>query len=183
VPVNHFKAFQSAAPCCWLVREEALRCVDKRDRSWDMFRPCLEKMNSRRAKLLTTVLLMLDESMLGWRPKASKLGGLPNCTHEPRKPAPLGTMFCNSVKCVSGTLVCQDVVQNPEQQGQKAFHGKKSSLPGSPLITAHAAEALCQVDGAEVSEGGWVGGDAWFGSVMLAVEMCRLKKAHLQRSS
>jgi hypothetical protein len=30
--------------------------------AWDIFRPCLEKMNSRRAKLLATMLLVLDES-------------------------------------------------------------------------------------------------------------------------
>jgi hypothetical protein len=70
--INHFKAFQSAAPCCWCDKKRW--CVDKRDRTWDVFQPCLEKMNSCRANMLTTVLLMLDESMSGWRPKTSKLG-------------------------------------------------------------------------------------------------------------
>jgi hypothetical protein len=175
-PTNHFKTFQSAAPHCWC--EKKHWHVDKRDRSWDACRPCLEKMNSRRAKLLTTVLLMLDESMTGWRPNTSKLGGLPNHTCKPRKPVPLRTMFRNGVECISGMLACQDVVQNPEQQGGKAFHGETSSLPGSPLITAHTAEVLRQVDGAKVPEGGWVGGDAWFGSMMSAVETCGLKKVH-----
>jgi hypothetical protein len=36
---------------------------------------------------------------------------------------------------------------------------------------------LRQVDGAEAPEGGWVGGDAWFGSMMSVVETRRLQKA------
>jgi hypothetical protein len=71
--INHFvTAFQSAAPCCWC--DEKHWHVDKRDGTWDVFQPCLEKMNSRRAKLLATMLLTLDESMCGWRPKTSKFG-------------------------------------------------------------------------------------------------------------
>jgi hypothetical protein len=174
--INRFKAFQAAAPYCWCDKKHWF--VDKRDRSWEIFRPCLEKMNSRRAKMMTTMLLMLDESMSGWRPKTSKLGGLPNYTYEPRKPVPLGTMFRNGVECISGILVYQDVVQNPEQQSRKAYHGEKSSLPGSPVITAHTAEVLRQVDGAQVPEGGWVGGDAWFGSMMSVVETYKRKKVH-----
>jgi hypothetical protein len=122
---------------------------------------------------------MLDESMSGWRPKTSKLGGLPKYTYEPRKPVPLGTMFCNGVECISGILVFQDVVQNPELQSRKDFHGQKLSLPGQLPITAHTAEVLRQVDGADIPEGVWVGGDAWFGSMMAAVETYKRKKVHL----
>jgi hypothetical protein len=97
---------------------------------------------------------MLGESMSGWRPKTLKLGDFPNYTYEPQKPVPLGTMFCNGVECISAILVFQDVVQNPELQSRKDFHGEKSSLPGQPLITAHPAEVLRQVDGANIPEGG-----------------------------
>jgi hypothetical protein len=38
-------------------------------------------------------------------------------------------------------------------------------------MPAHTAEVLRQVEGAGVIEGGWVGGDAWFGSVMTCVEV------------
>ena len=37
--------------------------------------------------------LVLDETMIGFRPNTSKMGGLPNITHEPRMPVDLGTMF------------------------------------------------------------------------------------------
>jgi hypothetical protein len=122
MPINPFIVFQAAAPYCWCKKKHW--CVEKRDWSWEIFGPCLQQMNSRRSKLLRTRLLMLDESMYGWRPKTLKLGGLPNYIYEPRKPVPLGTMFRNGVECISGILVFQDVVQNPELQSQKDFHGE-----------------------------------------------------------
>ena len=133
----------------------------------------------KRQLLLKVVLLLLDESMSGWRPKTSKLGGLPNYTFEPRKPIPLGTMFCNGVECMVGTMDYQDVVQLPEQQHRKKYHGEQSALPGKEqLIGASTAEVLRQVEGAEVVRGGWVGGDDWFGSVMTAVEVMKLLGVH-----
>jgi hypothetical protein len=56
---------------------------------------------------------------------------------------------------------------------------KRLSLPGSPSITAHTAKVLQQVDGAEILEGGWMGGDAWFCSMISVIETCKLKKVHL----
>ena len=57
------------------------------------------------------LLLMVDELMLGWHPKTSKLGGLPNYTYEPRKPTPLGSMFRNGAECMSdGILVQNNIV-------------------------------------------------------------------------
>ncbi len=64
---------------------------------------------------------MLDESMSGWRPKTSKLGGLPNITYEPRKPVLLGTQMKNGVECLSGVLAFQDVVMAPEIQKKGIF--------------------------------------------------------------
>jgi hypothetical protein len=109
--------------------------------------------------------------MSGWRPKTSNYGGLPNYTMEPRKPAPLGTMFRNGVDATNGILAYQDVVQFSEIQKQKEYHGEKSHLPNGVEINAHCAETLRQSEGVNVVEGGWVGGDAWFGSVMTAVEL------------
>ena len=48
--------------------------------------------------LMKVALLILDESMSGWRPKTSKLGGSPNCAYKIRKLTPLGTMLRNSAK-------------------------------------------------------------------------------------
>jgi len=169
MPINHFKAFCSAAPFCW--SEEKYWYEDTRDVPWEVFLPCLSSFNGKRQRLLKTVLMMVDESMSGWRPKTTKLGGLPNYTFEPRKPVPLGTMFRNGVECLSGILVVQDVVQNPEKQALKSYFGEPSSLPDQSDITAHTAEVLRLVEGAKIPKGGWVGGDSWFGSTATAVEV------------
>jgi hypothetical protein len=51
------------------------------------------------------------------------------------------------------------------------FFNEASHLSGNPPIAVHAAEVLHQVDGTKISPGGWVGGDAWFGSVLSTVEV------------
>jgi uncharacterized protein YwbE len=55
--------------------------------------------------------------------------------------------------CVRQNLV-QDVVQNPEQQSQKVYHGDVSALPDKSTVPAHTAKVLCLVDGAKIPEGG-----------------------------
>ena len=88
----------------------------------------------------------------------SKLGGLPKYTFKPRKPVPLGTMFRNGAKCISGVLVFQDVVQLTEVQARKKFFNEKSYLPGdSTFVTAHAAEVLRQVHGRSEGTRSWLG--------------------------
>jgi len=77
----------------------------------------------------------------------------------------------NGVECISGVLVVQDVVQNPEQQSRKVYHGDISALPDKSTIPAHTAEVLRLVEGANIPEVGWVGGDSWFGSVTTAIEV------------
>ena len=176
MPLNYFKAFQAAAAYCW--SDKKYWHMERRNIPWEVFFPCLQSFNERRRNLIMAVLLMLDEAMAGWRPKTSKLGGLPNYTFEPRKPVPLGTMFRNGVECISGALMFQDVVQNPEMQAIKKFQDEPSSLPGNKPITAHTAEVLRQVEGAGIPTGGWVGGDSWFGSVASAVEVYKRFGVH-----
>ena len=48
-----------------------------------------------------------------------------------------------------------------------------SHLPRGELIQKHVAEVLRQAEGANVKKGGWIGGDAWFGSINAAVELKR----------
>ena len=47
----------------------------------------------------------------------------------------------------------------------------KSHLPQEEPILDHIAECLRQVEVAQVKEGGWTGGDAWFGSINSCVEL------------
>jgi hypothetical protein len=100
---------------CRLILVEA-KTVLYQDKPWDIFSPLQQQINKLRKSVFNVNMLMMDESMSGWRPKTSKLGGLPNCTYEPRKPVPLGTMFRNSVECITGCLQYQVVVQLPEIQ-------------------------------------------------------------------
>jgi hypothetical protein len=66
---------------------------DSRDVPWDVFLPCMQGYNEKRRHLITTILMLVDESMSGWRPKTTKLGSLVNYTFEPRKHVPLGAVF------------------------------------------------------------------------------------------
>jgi hypothetical protein len=68
-------------------------------------------------------------------------------------------------------LVVQDVVQNPEMQARKFYHGERSFMPDKSDITAHTAEVLRLIENAKLPVGGWVGGDSWFGSTTAAVEV------------
>lgn len=114
--------------------------------------------------------------MSAWRPKTSKFGGLPNITYEQRKPKPLGTMFKNGVEATTEIIVYQDVVQQKEVQQAKKYNGEKSSLPLGEEILQHVGEVLRQCEGANLAEGGWVGGDAWFGSIPAVVLELKKKK-------
>ena len=113
----------------------------------------------------------MNESMSAWQPKKSKTGGLPNITFEPQKPKPLGTMFKNGVEAITGIRVTQDIVQGAVALREKKCVGEVSSLPQKEPIMAYVAETLHQCESANIADGGWVGGDAWFGSVPWVVEL------------
>ena len=176
VPRDAFKAFCSAAAYAFCNRK--FWYIDKRDRPWEIFLPCLSSYNLKRRNLFKSILLMLDESMSAWRPKTSKLGGLPNISFEPRKPVPLGTMFKNGVECISGIFAFQDVVMGAENQQKKKYYGDNSIVPGVDSIPSHTAEVLRQVEGAHIPPSGWVGGDAWFGSICTAIEVYKHFDVH-----
>jgi hypothetical protein len=82
------------------------------------------------------------------------------------------------MECISGCIIFQDDVQPPKVQSRKDCHDELTSLPGKPLLGAHTAEVLHQVAGAGIPEGGWVGGDTWFGSVITVVETFLHLKVH-----
>jgi hypothetical protein len=166
---NMFKAFKSAAHFFWASKEYWF--TDPHDLTWDVFLPCLSKFNERRNNLVQTLMRILDEGMYGWRPKTTMTCGLPKLTWEPRKPVPLSTLFGNGVEASTGILVYQSVVQHAEVMKQVLYYAERSSLSNGVKIGAHTAEVLRQVEGVDVVGGGWVGGDAWFGSVLTAVEV------------
>ena len=46
-----------------------------------------------------------------------------------------------------------------------------SHLPLGEVISYHTAEVLRQAEGSRVVRNGWVGGDAWFGSIESCIEI------------
>jgi hypothetical protein len=114
IPINYFKTFLSCAP--YMFCDKKYWYEPYEEKGWEIFQPVINSFNLRRRNLFSVSMLMLDESMSGWRPKTSKLGGLPNITYEPRKPVPLGTQFKNGVECFTGVLAYQDPVVAPEKQ-------------------------------------------------------------------
>ena len=69
---------------------------------WDVFDPFLHEYNEMRMSLTHVHYAVLDETMSGWWPKTSSLGGLPNITFELRKPVNLGTMIKMGVSAGRG---------------------------------------------------------------------------------
>ena len=189
MPENTFNVFCAAACYCWCEEKQWFKPF--LDREWEIFEDMLDAFNGQRRELMRAVLLLLDESVSGWRPKTSKYGGLPSYTFEPRKPVPLGTMFRNGAESITGLLLFQDIVQDPSLQSQKEYEGVPAHCPGvkDGRVPAHTAEVLRQVKGARgpksrvVEHEGkrrrkedklrHVGGDAWFGSIVTAVETKR----------
>jgi hypothetical protein len=134
VSENMFKAFKAAAHFCCCDIDFWYK--DKRDLTWDIFLPMLSRFNERRHILVSVILLMLDESMSGWRPKSAKTGRLLKLSWEPWKPVPLGTMSHNGAECTSGILVSQDIVQDAEVMNMKEYFGEKSSMLNGMEIPA-----------------------------------------------
>jgi hypothetical protein len=121
------KFFVSTAT--WIFAEQKWWYREARDIDWDVFMPTIHKWNECRVKLLVVFLLILDESMSGWKPKNSESGGLPNISFEPRKPVPLGTMLQDAAECVTGIMMYVDPVLCPEQQNFKEFYDEENTVP------------------------------------------------------
>ena len=145
--ITEFKVIVHALPCMW--GDKNLWCRDQRDVPWDVFMPFVDAWNVKQRDLFVTFKeILLDESMVGWVPKESKLGGLPNCTCEKRKPVPLGTMLKDGAESCTGILVHTDPLMCPSAQSVKMFANKTSFAPDVDHKfephPAHAAETLRQ---------------------------------------
>ena len=103
LPVNYFHAFVCAFPYVW--GDKVYWFKPKNNIPWNMFLPFVQAYNEMRTLLMDVRYAVLDESMLGWRPKTSATGGLPNITFEPQKPKNLGTMIRNSAECITGMII------------------------------------------------------------------------------
>ncbi|KAL7549478.1 hypothetical protein ACHAWF_012745 [Thalassiosira exigua] len=171
IPVNYFRAFICGFPALWA--DKKYWHLPARDVPWEYISTFVDEYNEKRTTLLRVIYLMLDETMSGWRPKTSKTGGFPHITHEPRKPVSLGTMLRNGVECITGIFVHHDIVRASAEQWEKKYSNPptRSHLPKRENIQYHVAEVLRQAEESGIEAGGWVGGDAWFGSINSCVEL------------
>jgi len=169
-----YKLFMKGLPALWMHKDNWGKAMSGANLTWKFFQPVMDVFNKIRLQTSEGEAwaiweACLDESMSGWRPKTSKLGGMPNLTHEPRKPVPLGTMFKNIACLMSGHIVFNEPQEGKEGMAHKKYRGEKSSLPSGKPIGATTASPLRLCAG--MKRGGWVAADAWFGSVMTAVEL------------
>ena len=124
-----------AAPCFF--EEKKWWVVDKRDKLWNMFLPCVQDYNNKQKQLISIALLLLDESMITLFPDTKKLGGLPNYTLELRDSFLLGAMLKNGAEFKSKLISRNDTVKNPEQEARKFFDYAKSRFPDGNNKSAH----------------------------------------------
>lgn len=168
---DEFRCFMSAAVYCFT--EERYWFVDKRDMTWNTFQPFVDAYNAQRKALFKEPpkAVVVNESMIEWKSKMLETGGLPNATHEPRKPKDYGTMTHDGAEIVSGITVGHEIVEVPEKMRSKKYFGAPISFYDKRDTTAYAAVTLRMADMFGIPQGGWVCGDAWFGSIITAVEL------------
>ena len=79
----------------------------------------------------------------------------------------LGTMICNSAfSRVHYGHDCTSQHCSGTGESSKKYISEKSSLPKGDDIQVYVAKVLRQAEtSSHVVKGGWIGGDAWFGSV------------------
>ena len=118
--------------------------------------PFIQGINGKRHKLLKVLLMVLDETMWGWRPKTSATGGLPNITYEPRKPVNLDPMAHDAVEAITEIMTFQDPVTDLTSQRLKAHMQTDNllHLPGGGILPVHVAEALRQAEGGNIIKRG-----------------------------
>ena len=80
-------------------------------------------------------------------------------------------MFKNGVECISGVLNLWAIDQGPEKQQQKTYFGEKLFLSDDNKIPSYTSDVLRKVEGSHIPEGGWVGGETWFGKITTVVDV------------
>jgi hypothetical protein len=125
---------------------------------------------NRKSTVSASFKKTLDEIMSGYRPRTSKLGGLPNISFILRKPRPLGTEF--KVTCCGTTGIMLDVEIQRGKAGMPKIYPENVSLGATAACTLRQVVA-CQragqpFEGEESLKPNLFYGDSWFASVKTA---------------
>lgn len=174
INVLYYKLFIAAAPFMWGEKKNWYCRKDEIPAA--VFKPLFVNLHGKRKDLLEGMvkLLIIDETIWEWKPKTSKHGGAFHLVFEPRKPKDMGIMNHDSIECSSNLMVYRDFVEAPEVQRQKKYSGQPSHLPCKTKIDQGTAVMCRQVEGSHLAKEGHALGDAYFGSVMCAVELKKL---------
>jgi hypothetical protein len=151
-----FKQFRKLIPLMW----EADDIAAQQD-PWYKFRAAVDNFNSiRKHDIVSSERRVLDESMSAYRPRTTKLGGLPNISYILRKPEPLGTEFKTSVCPRLNVMTFMEICEGKYNMRTKPF---QKQLGGTTACTVRMAQGTCQTSIDQSVE--VVSGDSWFGSV------------------
>ena len=184
MPQKAFEAWRTAAPYLWA--KEVDWNLDDDLKTWDIFNPVLASFNEKRRKLFRSgtpdhdvLVMMLDETMTAWLPHYTLTGGLPNTTHCNRKPKPHGTEIRDAAHGDFKVVLYAQVAMQPVNMQKLKYFGEKSCVPLNPPIGAATSEVLRTAENVmgdcrNLPAGTpkrWVVADAWFGSIVSAVEL------------
>ena len=129
MPKYRFKEFQKFLPR--INKDMSKENIDP----WWKYVGGVENFNLNRLKyIVSSNHISMDELMSAWRPCKTKTGGLPNITHIPRKPEPLGT----EKKCTT-CLSCKVMPHMEIQRGKEEM----KKLPYNRQLGATAACTVC----------------------------------------
>ena len=157
-----FKQFRKVIPLIWEA-EESTAPLDP----WYRFRAAVENFNTiRKHDIITSERRVLDESMSAYRPRTTKLGGLPNISYILRKPEPLGTEFKTSVCPRLNIMTYMEICEGKYHMRTKPF---QKELGGTTACAVRMAQGTCQTSIDQRVE--VVSGDSWFGSVKSIVNI------------
>jgi hypothetical protein len=151
---NRFKDFRRFLPSIWIDHE------DEHTDPWWKFYKAIETFNEiRKVKLVKGDWALIDESMSAWRPRTTRLGGLPNISHIPRKPEPLGTEFKSIADPSTGCMLGLEIQRGKEGMESLEYNRQYGNTCGCTM-------RLSDIAGCK-----GVKGDAWFGSVLNCVSL------------
>jgi hypothetical protein len=130
--------------------------------------PFVKHWNAKQRDLFERItILVLDESIILWKPKCSSLGGAPHCTSEPRKPVNFGPIIRDSAEANTGVLTHTEPLTHTAVLFRRSFAERLTHLPGAKKgekHPMHVAQILHQACNSGLLQGSFCVGDAWFGS-------------------
>ena len=165
IPEYRFKHFKRFVPTMW-----ECQMLKARNDPWWRFAGAVREFNEIRMKeILTSTSRILDESMSAYRPRTTRLGGLPNISYIRRKPEPLGTEFKCCVCPLTNLMTHLEIQRGKDGMKNQSYH---KELGATAACAKRITERVSQshIDGNIET----VKGDSWFGSVKAVVEICNV---------